>query len=390
MTELLLNACRSLWRKRLRTLLTAAGIVIGVALVTIVTLIGDAGKRTVSGELENMGLGGLSVTASGRATLQENSLQALRGMGTVQSAVPLMLYGTATSTADGTAQSLMLCGIDSGEVQAIGLTRLHGRMLSTGDVAVASQVCVVDTAVAQAFYGCDNIVGRTLSIPVAGATERFTVVGVTKAGSMLFQNVAQMIPGMVYIPYTTLQELTGRTDFDQLAVRLDEYADPSAEAARIERALAQVNGQAGYKAEDLSAQKDKLAGIMDIVTWILTAISAISLLVSGLSIMTIMMVSVGERTREIGVKKALGATNGRIRREFLAEALLLSLGGGLLGVIVGAVIGYGGLAFFGVSLPLNGSLWWLIVFAAAVGVVFGVYPAHKAARLDPVEALRCE
>lgn len=390
MTELVFNACRSLWRKRLRTLLTVAGIVIGVALVTVVTLIGDAGKRTVSGELESMGLGGLSVTASGRAALREDSLQTLRGMGAVQSAVPLMLYGTSTSLTDGTAQSLMLCGIDSGEVQAIGLTRLHGRMLSVGDVAASSHVCVVDTAVAQALYGRDNIVGRTLTIPVAGSTEAFTVVGVTEAGSMLFQNVAQMIPGMVYIPYTTLQALTGRTDFDQLAVRLNDSADPSAEAARIERALVQMNGQTGYRAEDLSAQKDKLAGLMDIVTWILTAISAISLLVSGLSIMTIMMVSVGERTREIGVKKALGATNGRIRREFLAEALLLSLGGGLCGVLIGAVLGYGGLALFGVSLPLNPSLGWLIAFAAVIGVVFGVYPAHKAARLDPVEALRCE
>ncbi len=390
MTDVLFNACRSLWRKRARSMLTVLGIVIGVALVTVVTLIGDAGRYTVGGELESMGLGGLSVTASGRATLEEDGLRALRRMGSVSSAVPLMVHTASTTAADGTAQSLMLCGIDSGEVQAIGLTRLHGRMLSVGDVAAASHVCVVDTAVATALYGRENILGRTVTVPIAGIEETFTVVGVTKAGSLLFQNVAQMIPGMVYIPYTTLQQLTGRTDFDQLAVRLASTADAAAEAVRIEQALAQVSGEVGFRAEDLSAQKDKLSGLMDIVTWILTAISAISLLVSGLSIMTIMMVSVGERTREIGVKKALGATDGRIRREFLAEALLLSLGGGVCGVVLGLLLGQLGLSLVGVSLPSISPLWWLIAFAAVIGVAFGVYPAHKAAHLDPVDALRCE
>ncbi|MBQ3069052.1 MAG: ABC transporter permease, partial [Clostridia bacterium] len=216
------------------------------------------------------------------------------------------------------------------------------------------------------------------------------VVGVTKAGSLLFQNIAQMIPGMVYIPSPTWWQLTGRTDFDQLAVRLTAKADPAVEAMRIERALSQVSGESGFRAEDLSAQKDKLTGLMDIVTAILTAVSAISLLVSGLSIMTVMMVSVGERTREIGVKKALGATDGRIRREFLAEALLLSFGGGSLGVLLGLLIGQLGLSVSGVTLSVSPSLVWLVLFAAGIGVAFGVYPAHKAAHLDPVDALRCE
>lgn len=390
MTELLFNACRSLWRKRARSALTVLGIVIGVTLVTVVTLIGDAGRQTVGGELESMGLGGLSVTASGRAVLREDSLTLLRSMGAVQSAVPLAVYGASGTAANGQALSLMLCGIDSGETQAIGLTLLHGRMLTAGDVASSSHVCVVDTAVAEALYGCENIVGRTVTVPLSGYEERFTVVGVTKAGSLLFQNIAQMIPGMVYIPYPTLWQLTGRTDFDQLAVRLTAKADPAVEAMRIERALSQVSGESGFRAEDLSAQKDKLTGLMDIVTAILTAVSAISLLVSGLSIMTVMMVSVGERTREIGVKKALGATDGRIRREFLAEALLLSFGGGSLGVLLGLLIGQLGLSVSGVTLSVSPSLVWLVLFAAGIGVAFGVYPAHKAAHLDPVDALRCE
>lgn len=383
-------AFRNLWRKRVRTLLTMGGITIGVALVAVVSVIGDAGRATVNTELENMGLGGLSVTASGTAVLQSAELDALRARQTVASAVPLMLQTSTVSSDDNGTQTLMLCGIDSGEVQAIGLSKCFGRMLSQTDVRSFSRVCVVDTAVATALFERDDIVGETLILPVGGIEETFTVIGVTEAGSMLLQNVAQFIPGMVYLPYTTMQELTGRSDFDQFAVRLSEGVDEEREAKLIEKELSRISGDGGYRADNLSAQKEKLTGIMDIVTAVLTAISAISLLVSGLSIMTIMTVSVGERTREIGIKKALGATNRRIRREFLVEALLLSLGGGIAGVVIGGGAGLLGVHAAGLPLTSVASMGWLILFAAAVGVVFGVVPAMKAARLDPVEALRCE
>ncbi len=384
------QAFRSLWRKRVRTLLTMGGITIGVALVAVVTVIGSAGRTTVNTELENMGLGGLSITASGTAVLQNETLETLRMRHTVESAVPLMLQSSAVGLRDGGTQTIMLCGIDSGEVQAIGLSRRGGRLLSPTDVRAFSRVCVVDAAVAKAIFGSEDVLGKTLSLPLGGVEETFTVVGVTEAGSMLLQNVAQYIPGMVYLPYTTMQELTGRQDFDQFAVRLGDGVDEQREAALIEKELSRVGGSGGYRAENLSAQKERLTGILDIVTAVLTAISAISLLVAGLSIMTIMTVSVGERTREIGIKKALGATDRRIRREFLAEALLLSLGGGVAGVIIGGGAGLLGVRAAGVQVTAPLSMVWLVVFAAVIGVVFGVVPAMKAARLDPVEALRCE
>lgn len=390
MTELFKSAFRSLWRKRLRTALTMGGIVIGVALVAIVSVIGATGEQLVNEELESMGLGGLSVTASERGQLEEQTLAAVQDLRTVSAAVPLMVDTTSAPRYDGGEQALVVCGIESGEIQAIGLTKRYGRMLSKSDVASAASVCVVDAAVAEGCFGRENVVGKTLTIAVGGIEETFTVVGVSQAGSMLLQHVAALIPGMVYIPYTTMQQMTGRADFDQFAVRLKDDIDEEQEARHIEQVLARVGGEDAYQAENLSAQKEKLAGVMDIVTAVLTAISAISLLVSGLSIMTIMTVSVSERTREIGIKKALGATSGRILREFLAEALLLSLGGGLVGIGIGVGAGALGLSIAGVAMPVGVSVGWLIVFAAVIGVAFGVYPAAKAAKLDPVEALRCE
>lgn len=384
------SAFRGLRRKGFRSLMTMSGIVIGVALVALVSVIGAAGEAAVESELESMGLGGLSVTANDAAGLEEETLTVIRGLSEVVSAVPLMIDSSSLTCISGSQQELMLCGIDSGETQVIGLTELHGRLLSKSDVASCARVCVVDRAVAQAMYARENIVGRSLTCSVGGVLEEFEVVGVTQAGSALLQNVARLIPGMVYIPYTTMQQLSGRTRFDQLAVRLADGTDADREAQRIEQALARVSGEERFSAENLAAQRDKLAGVMNIVTLILTAISAISLLVSGLSIMTVMTVSVGERTREIGIKKALGASDGRILREFLIEALLLSLGGGVIGTAIGAGLGAVGMAVFGIHVSVWRTMVWLIGFAGAVGGVFGVYPALKAARLDPVEALRCE
>lgn len=390
MFDVIKGAWRSLRRKGIRTVLTMSGIVIGVSLVSLVTVIGSAGKTTVNRELENMGLGGLSITASGNATLETESLNSLRTMEGVASAVPLMLDTSSTVGADGTSHTLMLCGIDSGEVQAIGISRCYGRLLSAGDIASCARVCVVDEAVAQTLFATENVVGRSLETAVDGVEETFRIVGVTKAGSMLLQNVAQYIPGMVYIPYSTMQQLSGRTDFDQFAVKLREGTDEAVQIPLIEERLARVSGETEFVAQNLSAQRDQLSGLMDIVTLVLTVISGVSLLVAGLSIMTVMMVSVGERTREIGIKKALGATNGRILREFLTESLLLSLCGGLLGVIIGGGLGSVGLSLFGWEPPSLLSLLPLALFAAVIGIIFGVYPALKAARLDPVDALRCE
>ncbi len=386
--QIITYALRRLWRKRTRSLLTMSGIVIGVALVALVSAISAAGRTAVTTELENMGLSGLSVTAGDQASLDADALLALRQLEQVNTAVPLMVESSVAFTPRGESTSLMVCGIDSGEVQAIGLTTLHGRMLSVADVAASASVCVVDTAVANELFGRENVLGCTVGLSLGGVEEAFTVVGVTQAGSTLLQNVSRWIPGMVYVPYTTVQQLTGRVTFDQFAVTL---RDSTASAEGVHAVVGELaKWGSDFHTDDLSAQKDKLTAVMNAVVWVLTAIGGVSLLVAGLSIMTIMTVAVGERTREIGIKKAIGATNRRILLEFLCEALLLSLSGGVVGVLLGGGIGAIGLSLFGMPTVAFHSMLWLIGFSGAIGMLFGVVPAWKAARLDPVEALRCE
>lgn len=306
MKDILQCAWKSLSRKRLRTLLTVSGIMVGVIMVVIVSAISTAGKRAVNAELDSMGMNGLSVSMES-GTLSMENLEVIRRLSGVETAMPLMIE-YSTSLLGSVSDSTLICGIDSGARQVISLRLRHGRLITTGDVRSSARVCMLDETVAQAAFGRSNIVGKTIELAVGGSTEAFTIVGVTETGSSLLQNIVEFIPGMVYIPYTTLQDLTGRDNLNQIAVRVSEQENVELAETRIVQALERSSGQSGYRTDNLAVQKERLGSLMDIVTLILTAISGISLLVSGLGIMTIMLVSVTERTREIGIKKATGAS----------------------------------------------------------------------------------
>ncbi|MGI6263954.1 MAG: ABC transporter permease [Acutalibacteraceae bacterium] len=394
MGDIARQALRTLRRKRARAALTVGGIVVGVAMVAMVALIARAGEGVMDRELDSLGLNGLSVSARGTASdtrLREEHLQALRQLSEVKSAMPLLIVW-APVTLRQVTDNAVLCGVDAGAGQVISLSRLYGRLIAPADVQTAAPVCVVDAALAKAAFHRENVVGQTLSLSLGGVERTFTVVGVSEAGSGLLQNVTGYAPGMVYLPYTVLQQTSGRDYFDQIAVRTADGASSAATGRRIVRLMEQISGYEGiYRADDLSAQKEQIGRLAGIVTLVLTLISGISLLVSGLGIMTAMLSSVNERTREIGIKKALGATRRRIGLEFLAEAMLLSLLGGGIGLLAGGGIALAGLAIAGVwAAPSLGGAAFLMGFCLLTGGAFGAYPAVKASGLPPVDALRAE
>lgn len=389
-------AIRNLGRKKMRSALTIAGIAIGVASVVLIGNIGECGTAAVNQEMDSLGLGGLTITAnstSGESTaLTEEELAIIRENDQVEQAMPLMMQNTYAYSRN-TEMSTLVWGIDSKANQIISLQVLYGRMINNADVTSMKNVCMVDQTFARNAYQRENIVGKTISILCGASMEEFEVVGVIKTGSGLLQNmIGDYIPNFVYVPYTTLQSSVGGRNFDQIAVRIHENCDVDDAGEKIVSTLANTTGiEDGFTANNLTKQKDGLKNILNIVTIILSAVGAISLLVASLSIMTVMLVSVNERTREIGIKKSIGARRKTILLEFLLEAIFISLIGCVAGAAVGSLLSFIGASLFGLTLQLRMDIMLTaMIFSLLSGIIFGVYPAAKASNLRPVEALRQE
>lgn len=389
MKELWHSAWISLARNRLRALMTVCGIAVGTAMVVLISGIGAVGEKAIYQELESMGINGISVSASDGLTVP--CLTSIRELSMVSQAMPLTLDFVSAELGDKNF-SAVSCGIDAGADQVISLQLLHGRLLTQGDLAGETEVCVIDAALAQDAFGRDNAVGQTLTMAYSDISVDMTVVGVTATGSSLLQNVTSLIPYMVYVPYTTMQSTAGIETFDQIAVRVSaDYSTEQAQRA-IQTSLSHLGEEIGtLKTEDLSNQRARLERLVTVLSLGLTAIGGVSLLVSGCGIMTVMLSSVYERTREIGIKKAIGATRGRILVEFMAGALLLSAIGAGVGMLLGmgAMTVGGSLAGFSVEWSTT-RLLGIFSLTLALGVLFGAYPAYKAAGLRPVDALRQE
>lgn len=394
MIDVIRSAYHNLGRKKGRTVLTILGITIGVASVILIGNISQCGSNALTNELDSLGLNGLSISCQtgSSVTLKDTDLNLVKKCDGVDQATPLLMQSTTVSARE-TETKALVWGIDTTASQIVSIQILYGRMFTSKDISTNANVCLVDESFSRNAYMRSNIIGKHVSVQCGGALEDFEVIGVIKTGSGLLQNMlGNYIPTFVYVPYTTMQTASGRSSFDQIAVKIDPSSDLDSTGKAIVATLNQNNGTTDtFVSNNLAEQKDGLDNILNIVTLILSAVGAISLLVASLSIMTVMLVSVSERTREIGIKKAIGAKRKDIMLEFMLEAIFISIFGCAVGIVLGYGISYAGASLFGITLGTRWDIFVLsIIFSLSTGTIFGVYPAIKASALKPVDALRME
>ncbi len=380
-------AFRRIHRQFQRSILTMIGISIGMLTIIVISFIGQVGMTVINGELNSVGMDGLVVSAS--ATMgggfSEQDLERVSDNEQVSSVTPLLTNYTRAKI-KGAETDCLLWGINEDSTDIVEIELLHGRLLTPEDIATNAPVCLLEESYALLQYGRSNIVGKELEVFLNGHFQSFEIVGITRGGGDVLQTMmGQVIPCFAYLPYTTLQQYTNNFSFQTMM--LSPVAQSDTEA--LSRTITAQFDAGTVTVEDLNNQRDQVNQILDMITTILTVIGGISLIVAGLSIMTTMLISVQQRTHEIGVKKAIGATDGMIVLEVLTESFLLTLSGAVVGTVTTVLLCVGICLLLDFPIVYDFPLWiGCILLSSIFGTLCGIYPALHAARLQPVDLLQ--
>ncbi len=396
-------ALRSLERHKLRTGLTMLGIVIGIAAVVASVSFGEGANRMVQAQIENMGSNLLYVFAGsmgrggirmGWGSVSTLTLEDAQAIGRECSAVRLVSPGSETRTQVVYANQNWFTEINGVDVTFPAIRdwpMASGAFFSEEDVRRAADVAVVGQTVVDTLFGDEDPVGKTIRIK----NRPFRVIGVLAPKGQAPFGMDQ--DDRVEIPHTTaMKKIVGSNYLQFIAMKAvdagaTDIAQRQAYGLMRQRHHLRPDQDADFDVRSMTEAAEAAAAAGRVMTLLLAGIASISLLVGGIGIMNIMLVSVTERTREIGIRMATGATEGDIRRQFILEAVVLSLVGGLLGIVFGVFLSGGVAQVMGWPRLISpAALATAVVFSTVVGVFFGYYPAGKAAKLDPIEALRYE
>ena len=401
-------AVTSLRRNKLRSFLTMLGIIIGIGSVIAISSIGSAVTRTVNESLSAMSTKSIDIsiapksensTISSYDNISETMVSAFKK----QFGDDIQDVAYSTSPTTGEVQSLKpksvsIVGANGGYLNYMQLKIVKGHNFTDEEAAATRPIVIIPSSLAKSVFGHQDPVGQTLT--VNGIDGEFTcpVVGVYKQGSKDFMGGAFYDSSpMIYIPAQAANALTSsdNTGYSEIIVTLDQYADTESLSRTIKtwfnRHYYADNPEAKVETTNIEKQANEVNSQMNKLSLGIALIAGISLLVGGIGVMNIMLVSVTERTREIGIRKALGASNRDIRFQFSVEAIIICFVGGLLGIALGAAIGAAGGHFLHIAVyPTPSSVCVAVLFSMAIGLFFGAYPANKAAKLNPIDALRYE
>ncbi|MGJ0360714.1 ABC transporter permease [Aliarcobacter cryaerophilus] len=398
----LLIAIKEIRRNILRSILTILGIVIGVASVIAMVMIGDGTTANVTANIEKLGSNMLNVRVGQEKrgaprddnsakpfkiediTAIKNEVSNLKGVTAENSSMANVVFGNKSNSSliVGTTNDYFI--IKDWEVE-------QGRIFEEGELSSGKSVCILGTTVVKNLFGDENPIGATIRIKNFPCS----VIGVLSSkGASSFgrdQDEVVITPLKMY-----QRKIQGNLDVSTIIVSVMEekyIEDAKAQIISLmqDRRAVKVGEADNFHIRDMKDILNTMTSTTKMLTYLLGSIAAISLLVGGIGIMNIMLVSVTERTREIGIRLAIGAMQSEVLLQFLIEAIVLSTWGGIIGIFLGLGVGYGVVQIFELPYIINTQIILIsFIFSTLIGVVFGYFPARKAARLNPIDALRYE
>ena len=397
---------------KMRAVLTMLGIIIGIAAVIGILTVGDGLSGAITGTMSSFGASNITISLQQRdrdvAAPTEEDLITTEMLEEMRKRYGHKIAHISLTQSVGSGQAkggrlyanVSVSGVNVEYFTANETELLAGRFLKDRDMEGQRMICVVSDKLVNNLFSGDTEAALGSEIAVETMTDlyRFRIVGVyqyEQSAFMLSTASEKDISTSVYVPLSTAKALTGGDDgFSNLTVQANSDYDGAVVAQELQSFLNRYyrrNENYSIFALSMDSMIESVNDVMDTLSIAISVIAAISLLVGGIGVMNIMLVSVTERTREIGTRKALGATNANIRLQFVVESAMICLVGGIIGIILGAVMGYvGSYLLKAPTLPGIDSILIAVGFSLAVGIFFGYYPANKAAKMDPIEALRYE
>ena len=384
--NILKGSIKNIINNKLRSLLTMLGLVIGIASVIVLVGIGNGTSSKITSQVQSLGTDVLTVKIqSSDYSLEYSQVDDIESINNVDTVAPYKSVSSTVSREGSTFSRASIIATTPDYLDVMGLTISDGRLLSIIDLENYSKVCLIGNDLAENLFKLSNPVGQSLKID----GDNYTVIGVlTAQGSSFGNNIDEII----IIPFTTAKYLGSDTSINDLYVKVsnDKYIDDT--TTTIENYIESSLGISSdyYSVSSQDSMLNTMDDINNTLSLLLGGIASISLIVGGIGVMNVMLVSVTERTKEIGIRKALGARRKDILLQFLIEALVLCLLGGLIGIIfglgLGTLLNKMGYTFSPTLLIILISF----VSSALIGTVFGIYPANKASKLNPIEALHAE
>ncbi len=372
----------SIWNKKMRSFLTMLGIIIGVMAVVILVSITQNASEGITDSISEMGSTQITVSINEEdSELTEETLMSLLDNNTIEAIAPVITTNK-TVTHNENSSSFSIVGVTTSYFNVQGINIQRGRLFVESDIEYKTNIAIIGTEVATELFGTWDAIGGTISF----GERNYKVVGVLEEqGSSLVGSEDSKI----LIPYSTAERITGQSEINNFYIKTVNSEVVNRTINIVENFLLQIfRDEDAYSVSNQSDILDTMEDVNNTMSILLAGIAAISLLVGGIGIMNIMLVSVTERTKEIGIRKAVGAKRKHIMLQFLTESCVLSI----LGGIIGLVLSIGAIEIYNIFVSSKTSINWEIgfgsvIFCAVIGIIFGSYPAAKASKLQPIDAL---